>query len=197
MTRFTLALLMGFAISAQALPADSVYNLNDTFTDHAGQDFKLESRKGRVHIVSMFYSTCRFACPLIVNSMDRIVKALPEAERGEVDLMLVTFDPERDTVDVLAKLAKDRRLNLDHWTLARGEPDTVRKLAAVFEIRYRQRDDMEFDHSNVLVLLDADGLIKARTSEIGAKPDAEFVAKVREEIARAKSAATPAAKKAP
>lgn len=180
------ALLAGLALSAHALPADSVYNLNDTYTDQAGKDFKLESRQGRVQIVSMFYATCRFACPIIVNSMDRIVEALPEAERGGVDLMLVTFDPKRDTTEILSKLAKDRRLDLKRWTLARGDSDTVRKLAAVFEIRYRQRDDLEFDHSNVLVLLDAEGRIKARTSEIGGVPDAEFVAKVREELARAK-----------
>lgn len=188
MTRITLALLLGFAVTAQALPADSVYNLDDTYTNQAGQTFKLESRKGRVQIVSMFYSTCRFACPLIVASMNRVVRALPEAERGDVDLMLVTFDPERDTTEVLAKVAKDRKLDLATWTLARGEPDTVRKLAAVFEIRYRQRDDLEFDHSNVLVLLDPEGRIKARTSDIGATADPEFVAKVREELAKAKAA---------
>lgn len=188
MTRFILALLLGFAVTAQALPADSVYNLNDTYTNQAGQEFKLESRKGRVQVVSMFYGTCAYACPLIVANMNRVLQALPKADRSKVDLMLVTFDPARDTQEALAKIAKDRKLDLAHWTLARGDSDTVRKLAAVFEIRYRQRDDGEFDHSNVLVLLDTEGRIRARTSEIGAVADPEFVAQIRAELAKAAGA---------
>lgn len=190
--RFALAAFVALgALTANALPPDSIYQLGDTYTDQNGKDFKLSERKGRVQVVSMFYGTCRFACPLIVASMNAVRRELPKADQGQVDLMLVSFDPERDTVEALAKYYRDRRLDSNAWTFARSSSDAVRKLAAILDIRYRQRDDLEFDHANVLVLLDREGRIKARTSEIGQEPDPEFMKALRAELAQGKKSPTP------
>jgi len=58
----------------------------------------------------------------------------------------------------------------------------VRSVAAVLGIRYRQLADGEFNHSSMLVLVDANGRILARTEKIGTQPDPEFVAAVRKAV---------------
>ena len=58
----------------------------------------------------------------------------------------------------------------------------MRKLAALLGIRYRQLADGEFNHTSVLILLDAEGRILARTEKLGAKPDPAFLAAVRKAL---------------
>lgn len=64
-----LALALPLAALASAdLPGDSVYRLEDAFTDQAGKPFTLADRRGKPQLVAMFYTSCRYVCPLIVDS---------------------------------------------------------------------------------------------------------------------------------
>ena len=65
----------------------------------------------------------------------------------------------------------------------RPEPKDLRSLAAVLGVKYRALADGEFNHTSVLVLLDADGRILARTETIGTRPDPEFLVAVRKALA--------------
>ena len=60
----------------------------------------------------------------------------------------------------------------------------MRKTAAVLGVRYRALANGEFNHSSVLILLDADGRIVARTEKMGRVPDPEFLAKVRATLSK-------------
>jgi protein SCO1/2 len=51
-------------------------------------------------------------------------------------------------------------------------------------VRYRKLANGEFNHSSMLVLLDGEGRVVARTEKLGAVPDPEFLAKVRATLAR-------------
>ena len=110
---------------AQPLPDDSIHHLTSTFTDAKGAGFKLVDRRGTVQIVTMFYSSCAYACPLIVESVKAIDRALADEERKKLALLLVSFDPARDTVPALQKMAKERKVELPRWTLARAEAPAV------------------------------------------------------------------------
>ena len=83
----------------------------------------------------------------------------------------------------LKEVADTRGLPAPRWTLARAETGTVRRLAAVLGVRYRELADGEFNHNAVLVLLDRDGRIAARTETLGAKPDPAFMAAVKAAVA--------------
>jgi protein SCO1/2 len=50
-------------------------------------------------------------------------------------------------------------------------------------VRYRQLADGNFNHTSVLILLDAQGRIVARTEQMGPKPDPKFLAAVRKQVA--------------
>ena len=180
------ALLLVPALAAAAatppagpLPDDSLYRLEDTLTDQDGKDFTLADGRGRPRIVTMFYASCRFVCPLIVDSAKGIDRSLSAAERDRLGYLLVSIDPARDDAAALKAVADQRGLAAPRWTLARAEAGTVRRLAAVLGVRYRELADGEFNHNTVLVLLDADGRVVARTEALGSKPDPDFLAAVK------------------
>ena len=167
------------AAKATPLPRDSVYQLAVPLTDQSGRKFDWRARRGSPQVVAMFYTSCQYICPLIIDSGKAIEKALTPAERARVGLLLISMDPKRDTPAALTVVATKRRLDPARWTLARPVPADVRAIAGVLGIRYRELADGEFNHTSALVLLDADGRILARTEQIGSRPDPEFVAAVR------------------
>jgi len=189
--RLLLAALLGLAtLAAPAaraadapLPGDSVYRLADTYTDQAGRDFRLADGRGRVRLVAMFYTSCRYVCPLIIDSAKGVEHALAPAERARLGVLLVSLDPARDDVTALRSVFDKRRLDPARWTLARTEAGAVRRLAAVLGVRYRALADGEFNHTSALVLLDADGVVLARTERLGATPDPAFLAAVKTTLA--------------
>lgn len=172
---FAAALDLTPPTTKQSIPADSIYQLNDSFTDQNGKDFKLAARSGQVQLVAMFYSSCQYACPLIIDSAKGVEHALTPAQRGKLALLLISFDPKRDTPQVLAALALKRKLDLSHWTLALTQASSVRKAAALLGVRYRELANGEFNHSSQLILLDAQGRVLARTEKMGGVPDREFL----------------------
>lgn len=178
-------LLSAIAIAAprQApLPRDSVYQLPVHLIDQHGKAFDWSSRRGKVQLVSMFYTSCQYICPLIVDSGKAIEKQLTPAEQQRLGILLVSMDPKRDTPAALMTVAKKRNLEPARWTLASPRPEDVREIAGLLGVRYRALADGEFNHSSALVLLDAEGRILARTEQMGSKPDPEFVRQVRDSL---------------
>lgn len=163
---------------AEALPGDSIYRLDLALVDQDGRGLMLRERRGGPVLIAMFYTSCPYMCPLIVESIRRTEHALEGDARARLRVVLVSFDSARDTPPVLNATAEMRHIDLARWTLARAEPADVRRLAAVLDVQYRALPDGSFNHSGVMTLLDADGRIAARTDMLG-DVDTEFLAAVR------------------
>jgi protein SCO1/2 len=176
-------LLAGQALADKPLPGDSAYRLTDTYVDQDGRAFRLADRRGQVRLVSMFYTSCPYICPLIIDSAKGVEHALTPAERARLSILLVSLDPARDDPAALKRIATKRKLDPARWTLARTEAAGVRRTAAVLGIRYRALADGEFNHSSALVLLDGEGRVLARTEQLGVQPDPAFLAAVRAALA--------------
>ncbi|TAL73019.1 MAG: SCO family protein [Rhodanobacter sp.] len=164
------------------LPTDSIYHLDVQFTDQAGHTQPLAARRGRPQLVTMLYTSCQMVCPLIIDSLRQTWKTLDAGDRSRIDLLAVSFDPERDTVAALRAYAAKRQLVAPPWTLARTKAGDVRQLSGVLGLQYRQLPDGEFNHSSELILLDAEGRIVARTTRMG-RADPGMVAAIRQTLA--------------
>jgi len=179
-----LVVFAGQVSADEALPTDSVYQANIAMVDQAGQAWHWNERRGHAQIVSMFYTSCTMVCPMIVDTMRLTAQKVRSDKRDRLRLLLVSFDPATDSVSVLRDYAQRRKLSTPPWTLARtAEPTDSRQVAALLGLQYRQLPDGDFNHSSELVLLDADGRIVARTSEIG-RVDPDFVQAVERALAR-------------
>ena len=180
-TLFLLAAAAGTPLGAAELPGNSVYQLATPLTDQQGQAFALPSLRGQPVLVSMFYSSCEMVCPMIFETIAQTVKALPAAERERVRVVMISFDPARDTTEVLQQTALAHGCDA-RWTLARGDEVGVRKIAALLGVQYRRLASGEFNHSSTIHLLDAEGRIAARSGKLGSV-DPALVQALRKAIA--------------
>lgn len=146
---------------------DSVYELSASLVDQHGNPVTLDLFRGHPVLVSMFYATCRDSCPLLIADLQRIERELSPGIRKDLRVVLVSFDPERDTPGVLRAVAEAHRVDGTRWRLLRAPEDTVREVAAVFGIKYRRLLDGSFNHSSVITLLDRSGVIVARVEGVG------------------------------
>ena len=169
------------AAPAAALPGDSVYQVPAKMVDQDGRPFKLEARRGQPVLVSMFYNSCQFVCPMLIDTLRSTEQSLTPDERSHLSMMLITFDPARDDVKTLKSVADKHGLDPARWTLARTDAASVRKIAATLGIQYRLLADGEYNHTTVLILLDADGRIIGRTKKIGVT-DPAFLKLVRQTL---------------
>ncbi|MFN7182853.1 MAG: SCO family protein [Thermomonas haemolytica] len=163
---------------APALPGDSIYQLPLPLTDSNGQTHDWRSLRGKPRLLAMFYTSCPYICPLIVESGKAVERELTPAQQKRLGVVLISMDPARDDPAALRKVIDQRQLDPTRWTLATPRADDVRAVAGILGIRYRQLADGGFNHSSALILVDAEGRIVARTEKIGSQPDPEFVAAV-------------------
>ena len=152
-------------------PSDySVYHVESTWTDQRGAERRLRSLAGPVQVVAMVYTSCAYACPRIMLDMKRIEAELGREYADDVHFLIVSIDPERDTPERLAEFATGSRLDPDRWTLLSGDDGAVLELAVLLGVQYRQTAPGEWVHSNLITVLDGEGVIVHRQLGLGADP---------------------------
>lgn len=148
--------------AATPLPGSSLYHLDAQLTDQRGRSFSLAALRGEPLLVAMFYSSCTTVCPMLIAQLKRVEQALPPALRGKTQVLLVSLDPERDTVARLAELARLHAVDETRWRFTRTSESSVRELAAVLGVRYRRMSGGEIGHSPLIAVLDRDGALALR-----------------------------------
>ncbi|MEO6876520.1 MAG: SCO family protein [Opitutaceae bacterium] len=152
------ALATASAKDGQTFSKDSLYQLDGEFTDDSGRTFTLGELRSHPVVLSLFFASCGYACPLIVTDMLALQDRLPVELRSETRFVLVSFDVNRDTPAALAHYRAERHLD-KQWTLLHGNADAVRELAALVGVKYKQEADGMFSHSNLLTVLNKQGEI--------------------------------------
>jgi protein SCO1/2 len=152
--------------STDSLPGESVYQLPMDLTDQNGRRVELATLRGQPVLVAMFYTSCDNVCPMIAIHLRRIERELTDAEQKRLRVLMVSFDPARDTTEALHAFAETHKADPARWVVARADENDVRDLAAALGIRYRELGDGVYNHSSTITLLDADGVIRARTSDL-------------------------------
>lgn len=150
--------------AATARTGASLYALDLALTDQHGAPVSLDGWRGHRTIVGMFYTSCPSACPLTIQTIRTIEKSLAPADRDDLRVLLVSFDPARDGPEQLAEVIRTHQLD-DRWRLAVTDDESVRVLAAALGIRYRSEGG-ELLHSTVLTVVDAEGRIVAREDDL-------------------------------
>ncbi len=176
-TRSTAALLISAAAftngAAQTptthseLPASSIYRMQGSWTSHDGAVHTLASLRGEVTVLAMVYTSCTMTCPLITSEMQAVQRALSPELKKQVRFVLASFDPARDSLPALRTHVS--KMGLDaHWLVLRASPVDVRTLAVVLGVSYRQLPSGDFDHSNIITVLDANGVVRFQSPRIPA-----------------------------
>jgi protein SCO1/2 len=145
-------------LTAAPAGGNSIYQLASTWTDEDKEPFRLAALEGKTQVVAMIFTHCGYACPRIVDNMKAIEAALSGAERARTGFVLVSFDPARDSAQALKAYADEKALD-GSWTLLHGTEGQVRELSMLLNVHYNALPGGNFNHSNVITVLDKKGAI--------------------------------------
>lgn len=145
-------------------PDDSIYQVRSKWIDQDGKAFQLSDLAGRPVAISMIYLTCRFSCPVTVAHMKDLEKMLNPKLKEEMQFVLVSFDADRDTPEMMRKFAEKNKLAIPKWRFitSKNEQD-IREISSLIDFKYKKAADGEFEHSFGIVALDAKGRILGST----------------------------------
>ena len=137
---------------------NSVYQLDAPWTDDDGKSLRLRDLGGGVQVLTLIFTSCTGACPATVKALQMFARGAFAAGSDQPTFVLVSVDPERDTVEALRRYRREMHLGTDGWKLLRGSDPEVRKLAAVLGFNYEQIDTGQFVHSSLVTVLNARGV---------------------------------------
>ncbi len=161
-------LLLTKISGCDGLPIQKSITESFQLTDQQNEEVLFpETYRGNVMLVGYVYTQCPDICPLITYNMRDIQRELEQ----EDDFMLVSlsFDPDRDTPEILSDFANNYRLDQSNWRLLTGNTRTVQSALETFEIRTlktptRFNDDGKafyfIDHTDKVTLMDKQGNIR-------------------------------------
>lgn len=149
----------------------SIYNLPSTWTNQNNEEVELINFKGDVLVMVMIYTSCKAACPRLVADMRNIEERLPENTKGKVNMILVSIDPKTDTPERLKEFAIENEMDKKPWTFLRSTEDNTREFAAVLAVNYKKISPLDFSHSNIISVFNAEGEMVYQQEGLGVNSD--------------------------
>jgi protein SCO1/2 len=155
-----------------------------TLTDQNGKEVTEQDFAGRFMLIYFGYTWCPDFCPMSLSTMVQALDLLAPAEAEQVVPVMITIDPERDTVAQLAEyvpLFSPRLVGLT------GTPEQTAAAARAYRVYFNKVEEGDpdaylMDHSTFIYLMGPDG---AYRRHFGANvPPEELAEGLRAELAQ-------------
>jgi protein SCO1/2 len=133
-----------------------------TLIDQARQRVTFSGLAGKVIAMNFIYTRCALPqfCLRVSNNFGVLHKRFQKELGRDLVLLTVTFDPERDTPEVLAEYASQWKADAKTWHFLTGAVPDVRKVCAMFGVDFFP-DEGLINHSLRTVVIDRSGTITA------------------------------------
>lgn len=128
-----------------------------------------ELTKGKITLMAMVYTHCPDICPMTTHNMQLVESKLSKEELNKVRFVVITFDPNRDTPEVLKKFGEIRDINFSRWNFLTGTEQNTKEVMLKFDIKAVPADssyDAEGNlsyyiiHTDRISLIDQNGLLR-------------------------------------
>ena len=155
-------------LSQSELPEYALYyqeprDINEfSLTDHHNQTFTRQHLQGKWSWIFLGYTSCPDVCPTTLQELNFVYDDL-KSITADIQVMLLSIDPKRDTVDVLANYIK--YFNKEFIALTGGH-EVLFPLTRDFGLMYAINDQLDgkpytVDHSASMILINPKGQIAA------------------------------------
>lgn len=134
-----------------------------TLPASTGSEFKLESQRGKVVVLGFGFSHCPDVCPVTLAVLARVRKQLGEFA-GDMQVIYVTVDPERDTPERLREYLGYFDKNFIGVTGTPAQLSAVREAYGILATRAENKDAPDgylVHHSTYVYLIDRAGMLRA------------------------------------
>jgi len=126
--------------------------------------------KDQISLMAMVYTHCPDICPMTTHNMQLVERKLPDNLKGKVKFVVISFDPNRDTPEVLKKFAEIRDIDFNNWFLLSGDEKNTREVMLKFDIKaipadssYDDNGELSYNviHTDRISLIDQDGRLRS------------------------------------
>jgi protein SCO1/2 len=131
-------------------------------TDHHGNLASLSDFQGKVVLLYFGYTFCPDVCPTTLNELSIAMEKLSQEERDQVQVLMVSVDPQRDSPEVLAEYLAHFDPTFLGLTGTEGE---IAAAAATFGIFHQKQEGSVktgylVDHTASVVALNKEGALR-------------------------------------
>lgn len=131
--------------------------------DQRGAPFALEDLRGRVVLMTGIYAMCSATCPEILREIRELLDTLPAEDRARLSVVAFSLNPEYETTELMSALAAGYGFTHPEFRYLNGDPKVMHELLPQLAFsRYRDPNNGVISHSNLFILVDADGRIAYR-----------------------------------
>ncbi len=156
-------------LSTGTIPSESLFNLSSAWQNQHADTIALNHLNGKITVLAMVFTHCESACPRIVADIQRIEKSFSEEALKQINFVLISMDPTRDTPERFREFAKNHQLN-NNWTLLRSDESATMEIANVLNVRVKKLSDGGFDHSNSIFVLNQNGAVVHQQNGLEQEP---------------------------
>ena len=129
-------------------------------TDYAGN--RLTLLNGKLTLVEFIYTTCPTICQSAGDNFYRLRERLKVSRKSnQIQMLSVSFDPERDDNDQLAAYAALHGADGHIWTVARPQIDALSDLLQAFGVTVIPDEFGGYQHNTAIHVLGRDGRLIA------------------------------------
>lgn len=148
--------LMNRVESSDVVVAKNIYANPTEWTTSTGTKLKLSTLEGKKTVLALFYTECRAICPMTVESLKGMEKALGEKAK-DVNFVLVSIDPRIDTPKKLDAYVKKHKI--ENWKIIKSDEAATRKLAGDLNIGFSDKPggDVHQMHSRAFAFINEKG----------------------------------------
>ena len=133
-----------------------------TLTDQAHQRVTFSQFAGKVVALNFIYTSCALPnfCFRIANNFGVLQRRFKEKLGSDLVLLTVTFDPQRDTPEVLARYAQTWKADPKTWHFLTGSVPDVHRITTMFGMDFFP-DEGLMNHSLHTAVIDRQGKLVA------------------------------------
>lgn len=135
---------------------------NFTLTDQAHRQVSLAQFAGKVVALNFIYTSCALPtyCFRIANNFGVLQRRFKDRMGSDLVLLTVSFDPQRDSPDVLAHYAQTWKADEKTWHFLTGAVPDVRRVTQMFGMDFFP-DEGLMNHSLHTAVIDRKGKLVA------------------------------------
>ena len=130
-----------------------------SLTDESNRQFSNQSLPGKWSLVFFGYTHCPDVCPATMSNLARVMKNIPVDDQNNIQVVLVSVDPERDNINQLKTYVEFFNKNFKGVT---GKDEQLQMFsqslgAIYFKGEVDEKGNYAVDHTSKVFLINPEG----------------------------------------
>lgn len=139
----TIVLILSVGVVGCSGPSNKlpvVYTFKGLHAEFVNQDSEQvefpAKYQGTLFVMSFIYTHCPDVCPMTISNLHALQDSLAVDGINGVRFVTLTYDPNRDTPEVLKKYAEERGIKFNDWDFLTGSRSNIDSVVNRVRIKY-------------------------------------------------------------